>query len=333
MAYPGNLANKKFYDAGTKPVHPVTGEEDQWYNYVQVIQPPTYYSWGHGWMFIKDSGNYLSVPIAPFSLVADNLCVELLNSPPSSVKSGEMVDVEIVTRTEKGETITTSARWEAFDEEGNSLFENPEMFINDSFIIEDGRRESKASVSIKEGENTIRFVLNNPEEPNPREGIMPGYTDNIVEVKITGIPVVEIVENIEIPYGVLSIDYSSILNRGNVIAAQLNLPSNTQTNRYSWISNTTKGELSVTTNDKINLFRNFTVRQNDPAGSNEISIYRRPKVETNIHRSALGDNPGLVWRENFSNPKGSASILTDGQVTRDYRIERYTEIEDGNGGV
>ncbi|TYQ16023.1 UNVERIFIED_CONTAM: hypothetical protein Cloal_2525 [Acetivibrio alkalicellulosi] len=329
LFFPGNFANRSFYDAGTKLKHPVTGEEDQWYNYVQVIQPPTYYSWGHGWMFIRDTGNYLSVPIAPFFLVADNLYVELLNSPPSSVRTGEMVEIEIVARSESGDTVTTSARWEAFDEKGNSLFENPETYINENFIIEDGIRQSKVSVRIREGENIVRFVLNNPEEPKPREGIIPGYTDNIIEVVITGIPVIEIVENIEIPYGVLSIDYNSVLNRGAVITARLTLPQDTETRRYSWVNDTTRGRLVVNTNDNIGLFKDFNVRENNPAGINEVTVFRRPRIETTIHRSTLGDNPGVVWLENFSQPKASGNILTDGQVTRDYRLESYTESEEG----
>lgn len=63
--------DKPIYTAGTKPrIDKWPTERGNWVDTVQVIQPPTYFSWGYGWCFYGPPGlySYFTVPIAPFIL-------------------------------------------------------------------------------------------------------------------------------------------------------------------------------------------------------------------------------------------------------------------------
>ena len=52
-----------------------------WIDYVHIVQPPTYYSWGQGYMYINSGKRYLGVSIAPFSLVQSDLWAEIESAP------------------------------------------------------------------------------------------------------------------------------------------------------------------------------------------------------------------------------------------------------------
>lgn len=325
---PGGLRGNRLYIKGEKPTNPETGQKDFWYNYVQIIQPPTYYSWGHGWMFKTNDANYISVPIAPFCLLEDNLTANLLELPPSSAYTGDTVDIKAVVTSEKNQPITTSAKWEVLDEDNNIVDSKPIS----NFEIVNGVMNNTFNYKVREGVNTIRFTVNDANNPNPKEKDDPGYADNVVEVTVIGSSSVIIPGSVTLEYDVLSVDYSRELNRGNGIFTSLSLPESSSTTKYSWTSNTTTGALTVGREDDRGIFSSWKVERNEDVSNDALEIWRWPVVSAEIHRRSLGDNPGVIWLNNFTNPVYIPEIYYRGKVERDYIREKYQStgiVKDG----
>ncbi len=318
LVNPGNLAGRRFYDAGSKPIDPDTGKEGLWCDFVQVIQPPTYFSWGTGWVFKTDDMHYASVPIAPFMLVKDNLTVRP-DLVPSDVYEGTSVHISVTAASEKGYPVKTTARWEGYGDSGVNILD----IENSDFVIENGRKSSSINTpELNPGKNTFRFTINSPGNPVPEES---NYMDNSVEITINAVPRSAIQGKVILDYDVLSKDFEYPLNRGNNLKAELRLPVNGDNARYSWVGGTTNGSLTVQKSDPGNVLGGFKVDSNPPEiNTDNVAVVRSPKVKAVIRREPLGDNPGSKWSDNLADLLAVPEITYDGKVSREYKKEIYT---------
>ncbi|KNY27498.1 Athe_2463 domain-containing protein [Pseudobacteroides cellulosolvens] len=320
LVNPGKYADTRLYDVGSKPIDPETGKPGQWCDFVQVIQPPTYYSWGHGWIF-RDNGsgyNYMSVPIAPFKLLQDNISVQINTTPVFSVYEDTEVNISSLVTADTDEAVKTSAHWEGVDASGKSIFDSKDP----EFTIENGKKQSNIKTpALKSGKYTFKFTVNNQANPSPVESV---YVDNSVKVTINVIPRVTINGTVTLDYDVLSRDFHRPLNNGNNISAVLELGENTETTRYTWIPNTTNGALDVTRTDPQNIFSGFKVLNNPPeVSSNKTTVNKTPIATASIKRQSLGDNPGWLYARNLIDLISVPVINYSGSVTREFKKEVY----------
>jgi len=232
----------------------------------------------------------MTIPIAPFVLVKDNIAVQLNSLPSISIYESTEATISAYATADTDKSVTTSAHWQGFDSSGNTVFDvkNPE------FVIENGIKQTTIRTpSLKSGKYRFRLTVNDPSNPNPVENI---YIDNTVEVLVNVVPRTTIRGSVTLDYDVLSRDFNRPLNNGQNITAELYLAEATDMVRYTWIPNTTNGALDITRNDPQNVLSGFRI-SNNPAevNSNKTTVVKTPVATANINRKSLGDNPGWIY--------------------------------------
>lgn len=334
LVNPNNFADTMLYDAGTKPIDPDTGRAGLWSDFLYVIQPPTYYSWGYGHIF-KSNGSgfdYMTIPIAPFVLVKDNISVHLNSLPSISIYENTEATISAYATADTDKNIKTSAHWQGFDSSGKTVFDvkNPE------FTIENGIKQSTIKTPLlKSGKYKFMLTVNDPSDPNPAESI---YTDNTVEILVNVIPKTSIKGSVTLDYDVLSRDFNHPLNNGHNITAELHLAETTDKVKYTWIPNTTNGALDITKNDPQNVLSGFKITNNpQEVNSNNTTVVKAPVATANINRKSLGDNPGWIYARNLVDLIATPVINYSGSVTREFKKEiygivSYTELGDETSG-
>ncbi|NLD50773.1 MAG: hypothetical protein GX660_26835, partial [Clostridiaceae bacterium] len=306
-------------------VDPPEAFNNNFEDFLYIIQPPTEHAWGLGIAFYYWNGynnlNYRTFLLKPFAMLARDLSAHF-EPLPSSVGEGEEVLVGVNIKS----TFDTSLdnipyKWEITNENGDPV---PATFlghatsrqglINNIAI----RGESMLYASFRMPANTvkIRFVVNENGD-RPTEKLL----DNNVLDSGQAIKSVEFLRTtgeIELDYNVLSRNFSYPLANRNIVA-ELIKP------RGDWSGNA-QGTLRVT-NQALDLLRNFTVRNNEPVDEASEIISRNPRVAATIQRSDFRDDPkNRIW---LDWPKPAEPVIREGNavfrgsVTRPYTYTYY----------
>ena len=96
------------YEKGKKPMN----NTGRWIDYVHVVQPPTYYTWGMGYVFMQ-GGGYFGVSIPPFCLVPGDIEVKApRENKTAPIKNGDVVQLEAWVTSNFKDPITVGYKWE-----------------------------------------------------------------------------------------------------------------------------------------------------------------------------------------------------------------------------
>ncbi|KAA9005445.1 hypothetical protein F4V43_08230 [Paenibacillus spiritus] len=305
-------ADRVVYDANSAP-----SKGGQWIDYVQIIQPPTYLSWGTGRIFIDHSSGsitYLDIPIAPFILQADDLAPHFENLP-SGALAGDSVTVGVRVRSTFDGERSTDYDWQITDSSGRAVQANyrghASSASGDLTIPGNHERMLYASFVMPEDSVRIKFTVN--ADKNPKEAL---YANNTVQSTLKEVrPMAGAKQKYDLDYNVLSKEIRFPLADGAAIQAVLMLPGSSR-----WSGNAT-GALNVG-NGAPGLLRSFTVLNNPPVNDAASTITRRPVVEAKLLRTDFGDNPlGRAWLNpgNAYTPRTkSGTVNFSGAVSRGY---------------
>lgn len=307
----------------------------RWIEYVHVIQPPTFLSWGSGRIYIdngRDKITYLGIPIAPFITQVDDLSAYFRQMPSGGV-AGEAVEVTVnLISTFKEEKVTDFV-WEIKDSSGKKIAAN----------ISGASKAMYGSLKMKPNENTLmtaRFTM--PDENvtlnfklnskrNPEESIYDNNTLNLLIKPVKPMPAV--VGEYDLDYNVLSRNFRHDVADGEKNTATLApLPSSD----YHWTGNATGGLDVTKSGDFLN---NFAVHNNDPVNEAGLEFTRTPYITASIHREDFGDDPlNNKWLDILSaaSPRLKTGYVPyRGMVSRDYvyEDEDCEDVSDGKGGT
>lgn len=320
-------ATRKVYTKGATPT-----KGGQWIDYVHVLQPPTFLSWGEGRVYIAGSGGritYLGIPIAPFILQIDDLSAQF-ETLPSGAVAGQQVTIGIKLHSTFKDPQSTDYIWGIAAKDGSAL--NVDYYGHASdpsgeiTIQPGGDRVLYATFTMPESDVIITFVLNESrDQPVETYYGNNGLNSNPYAVKlVTALPTT--VGEFELDYNVLSRKVRFPLTDGTPITASLTLPS-----QSTWEGPAT-GSLQVQ-NQASDLYRSFTVHDNPPVNEYSETIVRTPTISATLQRKDFGDDPqNGIWRSP-STPARQAPIHFSGNVSRDY-TRSYTvcySIADADG--
>lgn len=308
------------YDLNAKPKN-----GGEWVDYVHILQPPTFYSWGAGRIYIKNKNDditYLGIPIAPFVLQFDDLSAYFENIPQNKAVD-ETAVVRIRLNSSFEERIETDFIWDIRTQSGQRLdvsFEGQHKENSESGIIKIpsmGEQVLDAVFTMPDEAVEINFTLNETQK-KPEETT---YSNNFLSATIQ--PVKALPPNVQeftLDYNVLSRKVNFDLNKGNAITAKLQLPG---LPGARWEGNAT-GNLEVN-NNAPDLFHDFTVTNNPAVDVAAELIERFPKITMEFIREDFGDDP--LNRNWFKSPtaitkKEDGSIGFNGEVNRAYSYLR-----------
>ncbi|MEK5253490.1 hypothetical protein NST74_08505 [Paenibacillus sp. FSL F4-0125] len=290
----------------------------QWIDYVHVLQPPTYLSWGSGRIYIEGSnGNitYLGIPIAPFILQVNDLSPHFETMPTGALE-GQEVTVGIRLRSSFATQKTTDFAWKItsngkeipvkYHGHASTLAGEIKLAANaaDNILY--------ATFTMPDGDVNIRFNLNS--QKSPKEVL---YENNELYgwiQKVTAMPTTK--GSFDLDYNVLSKKVNFGLADGAAIKAVLQPPYA----NFTWSGNAT-GALEVTNNTDA-IYRYFRVENNPAVNDAASTIVRKPDIIASLQRPDFGDDP--VNGKWYSNPapytpnQKSGNISFQGTVSRNY---------------
>ncbi|MEK4043775.1 hypothetical protein NSU18_08925 [Paenibacillus sp. FSL H8-0048] len=313
------LQNMKVYTNNATP-----SKGGKWIDYVHVLQPPTYFSWGYGTVYIShNSGNitYLDIPIAPLALVEQEYDLKAeFEQLPLQAEAGEQVQVQIRVNSSFLEEIKTPFRWEiiqvstgkAIDTSAAKLtFTGQAQKGSGELVIpKNGERLLKASFKMPDSEVRIKFSVN-PDGKAPKEKQL---ANNVLDSHPIA---VKLLKPQPLGYNVLTRQVEFPIYGGAPLVAQLYLP------RGKWINNAT-GQLHVT-NATPDVFRQYKVSNNDVVNDPGSRISRQPIVSAVIDRKDFGDDPEHGKWLNPANPYSPA--VKEGRVEFQGGVQRTYEYD------
>ncbi|RIX50807.1 hypothetical protein D3P08_19105 [Paenibacillus nanensis] len=326
--------NRKFYNRAIENVPEVLKDNPE--DYIYMIQPPTYHTWGVGIAFYYYGGNgpnniyepnnylyYQYFRYKPFAMLENDLSAhfELL---PSTANAGDPVEVAVALQSTFKDAKTTDFEWDIRAKNGEKLSVTYSGHADDpSGEIEIGgnnERLLRAKFTMPASDVSINFTMNK----NHNSPIERTYDNNDLASSPTAVksitPSPPYKSNQEVlDYNVLSKKLVYPLNGGSAITATLSKPSDAD-----WNGNAT-GSLNVS-NGQPNLFREFEVRNNPPVNEASATISRKPIIDMKILRTDFGDDPvhgrWLNWATPGTPKYRTGNIPASGSVSRPYVIER-----------
>ena len=318
--------NQDFEYAGspvyTKDAKPKIGKK--WIDYVHVLQPPTYLSWGFGTIYIDNSFGitYLTIPIAPFSLQNTTDLSAKFEQLPSSALSGEKVRVGVRVNSTFVDPVTTPFAWTITSSDGRRLdsVEFTGHATTETGMLSMTKNESRmlyATFTMPEQSVRIQFHVNQ-DGKSPEETLL---DNNALDSNPLA---VRVIKPVAFDYDVLTAKVKFPLINGVPVTAKLELP---RPDAY-WTGNAV-GEVTVT-NNSTNLYHpdEFKVSNNTVNEPSE-SIEVRPIIQAKIHRPDFGDNPEHKKWLNPSpqSPRRDGLVSYGGSVKRPWKYE-YQECNE-----
>lgn len=325
--------NRKFFNKAIENVPEVLKDNPE--DYIYMLQPPTYHSWGIGIAFYYYGGNgpdnmsqpnyylyYQYFRYKPFAMLENDLSAhfELL---PSTANAGDPVEVAVALQSTFKDAKTTDFEWDIRAKNGEKLSVTYSGHADDpSGEIEIGgnnERLLRAKFTMPASDVSINFTMNK----NHNTPIERTYDNNDLASSPTAIksitPSPPYKSNQEVlDYNVLSKRLIYPLNGGSAITATLSKPSDAD-----WNGNAT-GSLNVS-NGQPNLFREFKVLNNPPVNEASATISREPIIDMKILRTDFGDDPvhgrWLNWATPGTPKYRTGDIPASGSVSRPYVIE------------
>ncbi|QNU67817.1 hypothetical protein EHE19_004980 [Ruminiclostridium herbifermentans] len=297
-------------------------------DYIYIIQPPTYDSWGVGIAFyyygdgelINNYMYYDFFRFIPASMVENDISASF-ESLQSSVVEGEEVLISVnIKSTFNTDLKDVSYKWEITNEDGTPLSSE----CNLQFPGKAEGRGDEVDIPVKKGallyaslkmpnnNVKVKFEINsdgkNPEEKN--------LLNNVLETTINKVKTNKISAEMELDYNILSRNVNFPLTTA---VAQLSLP------KGSWDGNAT-GSLGVN-NTSPNLIRNFKVNNNPAVNEASTTITRSPDIDATFKRPDFGDDP-----LNGKYINGPTSIVKSGNINFGGSVSRpYMWIEKCGG--
>lgn len=290
----------------------------QWIDYVHVLQPPTYLSWGSGRIYIQgSSGNitYLGISIAPFILQKNDLSPHF-ETMPSGAVAGQEITVGIRLRSSFASEKTTDYAWKItsngkeipvkYHGHASTLAGKIKLAANTADNI------LYATFTMPDGDVNIRFNLNS--QKSPKEAL---YGNNELYGwinKVTAMPTAK--GSFDLDYNVLSKKVNFGLANGAEIKAVLQPPYSD----FKWSGNAT-GALEVTNNTDT-IYRYFQVEKNPIVNDEASTIVRKPDIIASLQRPDFGDDPvNGKWYNNpapYTPNQKSGNISFQGTVSRNF---------------
>lgn len=300
-----------------------------WVDYVQIIQPPTFLSWGEGRIYIDHpdgSITYLGIPIAPFVLQVDDLSATFENFPSGAVAGDSVTVGARINSTFDGDR-TTDFAWEIKDGSGKSLqanFKGHEQKRSGPITVP-GNSERMLYASFIMPETSVSVKLQVNYGKSPEEVI---YTNNTISSTLKLVqPMPAAKRKYDLDYNVLSRNISFPLADGKKIKAVLSLPGSSRWNGNAF------GALNVV-NGTPGLLRNFQANNNPAVNDAATTITRSPVITAKLQRSDFGDNPlGGEWLNpgNSYTPRTKTGTVNySGEVNRNY-IRTYQSCKTVSG--
>lgn len=312
-----NNMNAGYKDRVVYDFNATPSKGGSWVDYVQVIQPPTFLSWGSGRIYIDHPNGrltYLGIPIAPFVLQVDDLSATFENFPSGAV-AGKSVTVGVrINSTFDGDR-TTDFAWEIKDGSGNTVPANYKGHEpkRSGLITVPGNSERMlyASFIMPETSVSVKQQVNYGKSP---EEVL--YTNNTVRSTLKLVqPMPGAKQKFDLDYNVLSRTIGFPLADGKKITAVLSLPGSSR-----WNGNAS-GALNVV-NGTPGLLRNFQTNNNPAVNEAATIITRTPVIATKLQRTDFGDNPlGGEWLNpgNAYTPRTKTGTVNyNGEVNRNY---------------
>lgn len=298
----------------------------KWTDYVHILQPPTFYSWGEGRIYLT-GGTYLGIPIAPFNLLErENDLSAHFELLPSGAIEGQEVRVAVKVKSTFDETQETDYEWSIIRADGGAM---AAVFDGNGGSAKSGKVALSAGgqkvfyviFTMPPSHVAIKFAVNKHNN-SPKEAY---YDNNKLDSGASAVRIVtampKTVGEFDLDYNVLSRDVQYPLANGADIVAQLNLPPSSH-----WDGNAT-GSLGVS-NQAPGLFRSFQVGNNADVNEAREKITRHPIISSALQRTDFGDNPlQREWLNNASpaDPRSrTGTVWFSGSVSRNY-IHEYEE--------
>jgi hypothetical protein len=311
-AYTGN---RKFFNEYISDELP-EGIKNNPEDYIYIIQPPTYDSWGVGVAFyyygysideVNNWSYYDYFRLKPFSLIGNDISASF-ESLPSSVAEDNEVLVTINIKSNFKEDLYGTP----LSSECNLQF--PGDVEGQSGGVDIPAKKGAvlyASLKMPNNNVKVKFEINsdgkNPEEKN--------LYNNVIETTIKIVKNLKTNEGLELDYNILSRNVNFPLSK-NSILAQLSLPTGRW--NYSWDGNAT-GSLGVN-NNSPNLIRNFKVNNNPAVNEASTTITRSPDIDATYKRPDFGDDPlNGKYINGPTSINKSGNISFSGSVSRPYR--------------
>jgi len=292
-----------------------------WTNYILVMVPPTYVSWGYGARFSADPNNAnviyeIDIPIAPIDMVLDDLEVHWKEPLPASVDPGEQVTLTVTVTSNFNRDVVPVYSW-SLPGAGNVTDPNGEQpWIT---IPAMGTVDLSVTFTVPAGGLLAAFEVNPPDAQGYRGVTENGdYDNNKVEHFIATKAPPPMPGGTHIPAWVLTKELDFSLPSST---ASLTLP------KGSWDGNAT-GSLTVT-NQSEDIYRNFAVSNNDPVDEASSTITRTPRIAAMLDRADFGDDPKSGHFAPNSPVFQTALIEGSGSVSRPYKYSTTKYRADG----
>jgi len=313
-----NNQNSTLKDKPVYTLNATPSKGGKWIDYVHVLQPPTYLSWGSGRIYIQGSdGNitYLGISIAPFILQANDLSPHFETMPTGAV-AGQEVTVGIRLKSSFAIEKTTDYVWK-ITSNGKEIpvkYHGHASTLAGEITLAANTADKilYAKFTMPEEDVYVQFNLNR--QKSPKE-VMYGNNELYGWIKkVTTMPTTK--GSFDLDYNVLSKKVKFGLADGAAIKAVLQPPYAD----FTWSGNAT-GALEVTNNSDT-IYRYFRVENNPVVDDAASTIVRKPNIIASLQRPDFGDDPvNGKWYINpapYTPNQKSGNISFQGTVSRNY---------------
>ncbi|MEK4290128.1 hypothetical protein [Paenibacillus sp. FSL P4-0502] len=313
-----NNQDKEYKDRVVYTQNTTPSKGGRWIDYVHVLQPPTYLSWGSGRIYIQGSnGNitYLGIPIAPFILQVNDLSPHFETLPTGAV-AGQEVTVGIRLRSSFATQKTTDYAWK-ITSNGKEIpvrYHGHASTLAGEIMLAANTADNIlfATFTMPDEDVYIQFNLNRLKSPNE---VFYGNNEIYGWIKkVNSMPTTK--GSFDLDYNVLSKKVKFGLADGAAIKAVLQ----PQYSDFTWSGNAT-GALEVINNSDT-IYRYFRVENNPLVNDAASTIVRQPDIIASLQRPDFGDDPvNGKWYINpapYTPNQKSGNISFQGTVSRNF---------------
>ena len=312
-------STQRVYNKGERP-----SQGGEWIEYVDIAQPPTYYSWGQGYLYFDNGTRYMGVDIAPYCLVASDLSVEFDKPLPGKTKNGEEIEIVAHSNSNFKKDIATCYRWTVVGATTGKKVQEVEYKLYDEIVSYNG--ECTIPAPNKQALFKVKFTM--PEEPvvvtleiNYKAPYVDegDYENNKITYKVEWQPYIKTETDYILEYDELTKQVEGPIAKSGS-SASISLP------KGSW-NGEASGALNVSIDNSKSAINGATIKEgtNDPVSGEVTSATRNPILTGTIKRSDFGDNPDNYYASNSKDPAvKSLKASFQGMMQRPWKYTYYT---------
>ena len=307
------------YNKGERP-----SQGGEWIEYVDIVQPPTYYSWGQGYLYFDNGTRYMGVDIAPYCLVASDLSIKFDGPLPGKTKNGEEVEIVAHSNSNFKKDIATCYRWTVVGATTGTKVQDGEYKLYDEAVSYNG--ECTIPAPNKQALFKVKFTM--PEEPvvvtleiNYKAPYVDegDYENNKITYKVEWQPYIKTETDYILEYDELTKQVEGPIAKSGS-SASISLP------KGSW-NGEASGALNVSIDNSESAINGAMVKEgtNDPVSGEVTSATRNPVLTGTIIRSDFGDDPDDYYASNSKDPVvKSLKTSFEGMMQRPWIYTYYT---------